>query len=468
MTVSVLHMQLYCSSTGYYLCCPYAGVLNSVAAGIVPTDTSIGHIRTLLDVPPVTSLFGKEVNVVRETNFQFILLASGCGALGTALISPILESLIGPFGTTPSDIGLMMSAYMAPIIVMVPVAGILSDRYGRKAVLTGGLLVFGTAGVAIGFTTSFHIALVLRALQGVGFAGTIPVGIASLGDLYNGEKAATAHGFRMAGSGGFQTAFPILAGVLVGIAWYFPFMLFAFCIPTAVLLYALMDEPMDINDDGPSRGRNVDSEGANLRQLLEFVRRKRVLPMVVAYTLFPIIWFGFLTYNSVVVVQVLNGTPTQSGLLAGLASLCYAAAGTQSGQLTTFLDSQHNVLVGANLAMGVGFIAFVLAPSPAAAAIGVLVMGTGFGIIGSLYRKIITEIAPPDLRGGLVSFAESIFWVTSTLTPIGMGAIIAFGSPIFGFPFSVKISIVTTAVIGSGLSVVSLQFAETEPSNHTT
>lgn len=412
------------------------------------------------------SLFGGEIGVVREKNFQFILLASGCGALGTALVSPILDSLIGPFGASAADIGLLMSAYMAPIIVMVPVAGMLSDRYGRKPVLASGLIVFGLAGLAIAFTTDFRVALALRALQGIGFAGTIPIGIASLGDLYEGEKAATAHGFRMSGSGIFQTVFPITAGVLVGFAWQFPFYLFALCVPTAVVLYALMDEPMDDDVGAGPRSLASDGRGAagdtHLRSLLGLVSERHVLPMVGAYTVFPVIWFGFLTYNSVVVVQLLGGTPAKAGLLAALASICYAASGTQAGQLTAFFDSQRYVLVGANLAMAIGFASFALAPSPLVAAPSVVVLGSGFGLVGSLYRNIITDLAPPPLRGGLVSLSESTFWVMSTLTPIGMGAVIAVGSSTIGFEPAVRASVLAASVVGAGLGIVCLAVATTE------
>lgn len=403
-------------------------------------------------------LFGDEIEVIQETNFQLILLTSGCGALGTALISPILDSLIDSFGVSPADIGLMMSAYMAPIIIMVPLAGILSDRYGRKPILTIGLLIFGIGGIAIAFTTDFRVALGLRVIQGVGFAGTIPIGIASLGDLYDGEKAAIAHGFRMSGSGIFQAVFPIIAGVLVVFAWQFPFFLFALCIPTALSLHLLMDEPIDADVRAKSlasNGKGVEKK-THLRELLELISRRHVLPMVGAYTVFPIIWFGFLTYNSVVVVQLLDGTPTQAGVLAGLASICYAASGTQAGQLTSFFDSQRYVLISANIAMGVGLAVFALAPTLIVAAVGVVVLGSGFGLVGSLYRNIITNLAPPSLRGGLVSFSESTFWVMSTLTPIGMGATIAVGTQMIGFVSAVQASVLAAAGVGAGLGIICL------------
>mgnify|MGYP000078783745 CR=1 FL=1 len=88
---------------------------------------------------------------------------------GTALLSPVLDSLVDPFGTSASQVGLMMSFFTAPPIVVIPLAGLLADRYGRKPVIVTSLLLFGLAGSAIALTTNFQVVLGLRLLQGVAF-----------------------------------------------------------------------------------------------------------------------------------------------------------------------------------------------------------------------------------------------------------------------------------------------------------
>jgi len=135
----------------------------------------------------IRRLFGDDAEILRDSDFQLLLAANVLGALGTALVSPTLNSLTGPFGVSAADIGLFMSAFTAPAIVMIPLAGLLADRYGRKKVLIVGLLVFGAAGVTIAFTTEFITGVGLRALQGIGFAGITPVIITSIGDMYEGE-----------------------------------------------------------------------------------------------------------------------------------------------------------------------------------------------------------------------------------------------------------------------------------------
>ncbi|MEF8906933.1 MAG: MFS transporter, partial [Haloarculaceae archaeon] len=175
----------------------------------------------------LASLLGDDAAVLGDRNFQLLLLSNVPPVIGTALLSPVLDSLVEPFGTTQTDIGLLISVFTAPGILVVPLAGALADRYGRKPVLVAALVLFGLAGTAIAFTTDFRVALGLRLLQGVGFAGILPTLITSIGDFYSGSREATAQGLRFTVSGLSQAAFPLLAGVLVATAWQYPFLLFA-------------------------------------------------------------------------------------------------------------------------------------------------------------------------------------------------------------------------------------------------
>jgi MFS family permease len=57
----------------------------------------------------------------------------------------VLDTLTEPFGTSAADVGLLISAFTAPGIVMIPVGGAVADRYGRKPVLVASLVLFGLA-----------------------------------------------------------------------------------------------------------------------------------------------------------------------------------------------------------------------------------------------------------------------------------------------------------------------------------
>jgi len=402
------------------------------------------------------SLFGTDGRILRERDFQALLLANLLGPLGTGVLSPILDSLIDPFGTSTADVGLLISFFTAPAIVMIPVAGLLADRVGRKPILLAGLVLLGAAGTAIAFTTDFRVALGLRLLQGAAFGGITPIIITSLGDIYEGSEEATAQGIRFTGSGLSSAAFPLLSGVLVVAAWQYPFFLYAASFPVAVVVYLWFEEPTDGDRERTS------SLGTRLRALGELVTRRRVFAMVVARGLPMFVWIGFTTYNSIVVVELLSGSPTAAGAMFAIGSVLYAASASQAGRLTDRFGSRFYPLVGANLCLGAGFGLFVFAPTLAVAALGVTVLGIGFGVCMSLYRSIITGFATESLRGSFVSLAEAFGRVTSTATPVLMGAVIAATEPSMGIAGAVRTAGVGAALLSGG-GVLVLVVAVTAP-----
>lgn len=414
------------------------------------------------------SVFGDDADVLRDVNFQVLLFANTLGPLGSALVSPLLDSLIDPFAASEATIGLLMSAFTAPAIVMIPVAGLAMDRYGRKPVLLAALPLFGLSGAAVALTTEFRIALALRAIQGAAFAGINPVIITMIGDLYAGSEEATAQGFRFTGSGLTQTAFPLLAGILVVSAWQYPFALYLVAIPAALSVYLWLDEPVRANDGGPDATETASDggrseTGTHVARLARHAVQPRVAAMIVARGAPVIAWIGFLTYNSILVVRVLGGTPPEAGLLAAVGSLAYATAASQAGRITAVFDRRLPTLIAANvlLAAGVGGLAF--APSIPVAIAGIGVAGVGFGVTMSIYRSIITGLAPPELRGGIVSLAESFGRVTGTLTPIAMGASVATTAPALGFGPAIRWTTLGVGVVAGGAGIVCLLVANAAP-----
>jgi MFS family permease len=398
----------------------------------------------------ISDVVGRESDVLRERPFQLLLLANLVPPIGTSLLSPVLESLIDPLGASTANIGLLMSMYTAPAIVMIPIAGVIADRYGRRPVILFGLVSFGSAGTAIGLIPDLRAALFFRFLQGIGFAALTPIIITSVGDLYTGSKEATAQGLRFTSSGIVQTVTPLAAGGLVVIAWQYPFFMYAIAFPVAAVIYVWFEEPVDPD-------RETDDEGDvrhQLGRLWTLVSQRRALAMVVARGATSVIWIGFLTYNSILVVELLESTPAQAGLLASLASVGYAFSATQAGRIMAYFDDPLVPLLATNVAMGGGIVIAFVAETLPIAYVGATTMGIGFGIMVTLYRSIITDLAPASLRGGLVSLAEGSGRMAATVTPILMGAAIALATPRIGFVGSVRAVGVAAGAVGGGVGIV--------------
>lgn len=418
------------------------------------------------------NFFGKDSGIIRDTDLQLLLLANIIPPMGSGVISPVLDSLTTPYGVSEVEIGLMVSVFTAPAIVMIPVAGILADRYGRKPIMIGGLVLFGIMGTGMMLTTDFRIALALRLVQGIGFAGVAPTIITSIGDLYKDAEEATAQGLRFTASGLSQTVFPLLAGGLVIIAWQYPFLLNAIAIPIAVLMYFWFREPIeaaesspDSDDQRPDGGTDADDsrQGTNLQDLVRLALQRRVLAVLIARGFPSVVWLGFLTYNSILIVRVMDGTPLQAGMLVAIGSLTWAGAASQAGRVMARFGGWMYPLVGSNLLLGGGVALIAVSPSFALGAVGIGLAGAGFGITLALYRSLITQFAPATLRGGLVSLGEAFGRVTATLIPIVMGASIAVLEPAVGGQPAIRLTILGVAVLGAGVGVICIVAANASP-----
>jgi len=413
------------------------------------------------DVPGFETFLGEDAQAVRDRSFQVLLLANLTAPLGPALVSPLLDTLTGVYGVSEAAIGLMVSAYTAPGILVIPIVGVLTDRYGRKPLLAAGLLLFGCAGVALTLTTDFRAVIALRALQGVGGAAIVPVIITSIGDLYVGPVEATAQGLRLSTSGVTQAVFPAIAGVLVVAAWQYPLLLYAIAIPIAGVVALRLEEPRGTRSDG---GRtDGDPPAGSAAALVRLAGRRPVLAVLAGRGIPGFCYFGFITYNSIVVVRVLGGTPAEAGLLVTVGSVSYAAAASQAGRITAGFESRRTPMVGMFLALGLGLGVVAAAPSVLVSGAGVVLLGVGFGTLGSLYRSIMTGIAPEALRGGLVSLSESVGRVTITVAPVIMGVLVAWLSPEVGLPTAVRLTLAAVGVAGAAAGVGSVLLGNVDP-----
>lgn len=392
------------------------------------------------------SLFGEDADILEDVDFQILILASVMAPLGPGLVSPLLDSLTGPFGTSKAAIGLMISAFTAPGIVLTPFAGGIADRYGRRIVLIFGLLLFGIGGTAIALTTDFRVVLALRVVQGIGAVGMIPIIVASIGDLYGGTTEATGQGLRFMTSGFSNTVFPALAGVLVGIAWQYPFLIYALSFPLAGMVALWFEEP--------SQG-NGDRRSISVARVGRLVLKPHIAALLVLFATPTFMYFGFVTYISVL-IRLGGGSPAQAGLVVALNSIVFAIAGSQAGRITARFHSRLVPLIGTNAAMAGGLGLIAISSNVLVAGFGSAVLGVGFGITITLYRSVATRVAPEGLRASLVSLAETMNRVGATSAPIVFGAVITLTEPGLGFATATRWTILGMALACFGVGVAGI------------
>ncbi|MGO4871585.1 MAG: MFS transporter [Roseiarcus sp.] len=130
--------------------------------------------------------------------------------LGLFMVYPVFAQLAkGLPGASPEMIGMALGAYgLAQGLLQIPL-GLLSDRIGRKTVISGGLALFAAGSVVAALATSIQGVLVGRILQGAGAVGSSI--LAMVADLTRDEvrtRAMAVVGITI----GFSFALAILVG----------------------------------------------------------------------------------------------------------------------------------------------------------------------------------------------------------------------------------------------------------------
>lgn len=108
-----------------------------------------------------------------------LLFASGLGwmfdAMDVGLISFVLAALVGEWKLHPSQVGFISSAGFLGMFVGALLAGLLADRYGRKPLFQGTLVIYSIATGLCALAGSLGSLLGLRFLVGLGLGGELPV-----------------------------------------------------------------------------------------------------------------------------------------------------------------------------------------------------------------------------------------------------------------------------------------------------
>lgn len=396
---------------------------------------------------------GEDFTILQHAEFRVLLFINFTLTLGVVPLAPVLNSLTQPFGVTESAIGLIITAFIIPSIVLTPFLGMITDAIGRKPVFIVCLAVFGAAGVAIAFVDRFELVLGLRVIQGIGFAGASPLVITCIGDLYRPPQGTTAQGLSFMTVGIAEAVFPVLIGVVVTIAWQFPFFLYALALVAAIVVYGWFPEPTDESPESDV----PDTQESMVNQLLFVVRQRRSIAFILALSASSFVYTGFITYISFLISDK-GGDAATTGAVVALASVVLAASSTQAGRVAEAWGNRTHPLIIASAVQAIAILGIVIVPLRFIYPLAV-VLGIGNGLIFPLSRSIITDLSPVDIRGSFVSLAESIGRIGVALGPAMMGAFVAVSRHQIGTDGAVKVAVALVTAVFTVLMIAFLALA---------
>ena len=117
-----------------------------------------------------------------------IVMADGYDIGAAAFAAPVL---IREWHINPADLGKLFSAGLFAGLFGPPILGWISDHYGRRSALIGGLLFFGAFTWASVLATDLWTLVTLRFVAGVGIAGVLPIATALVAEYAPRRMRAT-------------------------------------------------------------------------------------------------------------------------------------------------------------------------------------------------------------------------------------------------------------------------------------
>lgn len=149
--------------------------------------------------------------------------------LGNSMLIPVLPILEKKVGITSFQSSLIITSYSIASILLIPIAGYLSDRFGRKMILLPSLLITLIGGIVSGFASwkmndPYWTIMIGRIIQGIGSAGAFPIILPLVGDLYtDDDKASSCLGIVETSNTFGKVLSPIIGAALATFLWFLPF-----------------------------------------------------------------------------------------------------------------------------------------------------------------------------------------------------------------------------------------------------
>jgi DHA1 family tetracycline resistance protein-like MFS transporter len=333
--------------------------------------------------------------------------------IGFTFLIPLLPELGKHFGGSSFEMGLLISATALCAAVSSPAWGYLSDRIGRKKVLLssqcftlGGYLLIALAG-------SIPMLFLSRVVAGLG-GGNLGVAQSYIVDVVEPRDRQRALAWGTAAFGlGFVVG-PLLSGLLLKFGLNVPFW-FAAGLETLNIVFTVF-----VLRDAPRQTRGDSSR----RSLLDVLLEGRMLNLMARQFLYIFAFTYLFTLFGLYLDRRLH-------IDAAGAALLLAAAGTVGAVTLIFgvdhLGRRFGDFGLSQIAFVVAFLAYVLVgfvtSLPLFAIVLVLWAASGAALRPTL-NKLIAEAAPPNRRGAMLGFADSLSNASMIVAPAAGSAII--------------------------------------------
>jgi MFS family permease len=379
---------------------------------------------------------------LRTGGLLAVTALSAIGSSGYGMLAPAMAELADAYRVSEAAVGLLQGVVAVPGIALTVLLGGLSDRLGRGRVALGSLLLFAVAGTACALVDSFGVAVGLRILQGVGFAGLLTIPPTVISEQLTG--AARQRG--LAVNTGLLTVAAIVGPIVGGALASTGDPRTAFWVYAAGLLLV----PSTVRVLGLAPGR-APASGATPGVLAD-LRRAGTLGSVA----------GALSLTTVIIVLMAGATSAMlplalervfdvplvaRGFFVGVSNVGSLAASVALALLAGRVADRHAALGG------LGLCAAALLLTAAAPALWVVVVGMlllGFGV-GCAYNAAVHHVSRQQIagRGLLIGAWSASSRLGQATGPVAGALLVGLVGPMAAFGASGVAAVLTLVVLAT-------------------
>ena len=373
----------------------------------------------------------------RDFRAAAIAVAGVANFLNLYTPQSILPDLAHSFAVPASGVGLAITAPLLAVALVAPFAGAISDRVGRRVLIVGALFLLTLPTLLIATSTSLHMLLVWRFLQGLVLPFIFAVAVAYIGDEMPGAAGIRAAGLYSAGCilGGFGGRF--IAGLVAQWAgWRMGFVAIG-GLTFALALFVTVALRPERNFKPVSGGL-----AGTVRSYAAHMRNPRLLATC-------LIGFGML-FSNVAVYSFVNFYLAASPFSLGPAQLGGVFVVYLLGIVTTTIASRLAVRVGRITTLGLALglaglgLGLTLVQHTGAVIAGLAGLSGGLLVVQALCLGVIPALAAQArssavglyvttyyIGGALGGFVPALAWQAH-----GWAGVVALLIPIFAIMFA--------------------------------
>ena len=238
------------------------------------------------------------------------------GPFVTDFYLPVLPEMTGYFHTTPALASMSLTAGMIGLAAGQLFIGPLTDKYGRKRILVGSMLLFVVASLLCIFSGDIFMFNAMRVLQGLAGAGGIVIAKSMSADMYTGRELASFMALLGAINGIAPVCAPVVGGLMAGVTSWTG--VFAVILSVGlVLMVCIMFLPETLQPANRIRKSVIKVYG----NLFRVFRNSRFTLSVMAEMACFFMFFAYIASSPFIMQQVYHLSPLGYSLCFGLNAL---------------------------------------------------------------------------------------------------------------------------------------------------